>query len=92
MSAFRGAPSGVFELRQSSSFRGTQPAKHEHAPEHNTTGASERDYEEEADESVREDMHKLENTFPGISDRFRLVNRIGEGTAGYFYLLRRETL
>lgn len=40
----------------------------------------ESDYEEEVDESVREDMDKLEDTFPGISDRFRLVNRIGEGT------------
>lgn len=36
--------------------------------------------EEEVDDSVREDMKKLEDTFPGISDRFRLVNRIGEGT------------
>jgi hypothetical protein len=31
------------------------------------------------DESVREDMTKLEDTFPGISERFRLINRIGEG-------------
>jgi cell division control protein 7 len=38
------------------------------------------DEEEEVDDSVREDMKKLEDTFPGISDRFRLVNRIGEGT------------
>lgn len=37
------------------------------------------DEEEEVDDSVREDMKKLEDTFPGISDRFRLVNRIGEG-------------
>jgi cell division control protein 7 len=36
--------------------------------------------EEEVDDSAREDMKKLEDTFPGISDRFRLVNRIGEGT------------
>lgn len=35
--------------------------------------------EEEVEESVREDMNQLEDTFPGISDRFRLVNRIGEG-------------
>ena len=35
--------------------------------------------EEEIDEVVMEDMRKLEDTFPGISDRFRLVNRIGEG-------------
>ena len=89
MSAFRGAPSGVFELQQSSSFRGPQPAKQEYALEQEDAGASmndmsqgDSDYEEEeVDESVREDMNKLEDTFPGISDRFRLVNRIGEGTA-----------
>ena len=34
---------------------------------------------EDVDESVKEDMRKLEDTFPGISDRFRLLNRIGEG-------------
>jgi cell division control protein 7 len=37
------------------------------------------DQEEEVDEVVLEDMKKLEDNFPGISDRFRLVNRIGEG-------------
>jgi cell division control protein 7 len=89
MSAFQGAPSGVFELQRSNSFRGQQPAKHEYALEQDDAGAPmvdlcqrDSDYEEEeVDESVREDMNKLEDTFPGISDRFRLVNRIGEGTA-----------
>ncbi|KAI9871076.1 MAG: hypothetical protein M1830_003472 [Pleopsidium flavum] len=33
----------------------------------------------EVDESVAEDMLKLEDTFKGISQRFRLINRIGEG-------------
>ncbi|KAL4924657.1 serine/threonine protein kinase CDC7 [Aspergillus undulatus] len=41
--------------------------------------------EEEIDEIVMEDMKKLEDTFPGISDRFRLVNRIGEGTFSTVY-------
>ncbi|KAJ5118544.1 hypothetical protein N7526_010181 [Penicillium atrosanguineum] len=93
MSAFRGAPSGVFELQQSSSFRGPQPAKQEYALEQDDAGASLNDIsqggsdyeEEEVDESVREDMNKLEDTFPGISDRFRLVNRIGEGTFSTVY-------
>ncbi|KAJ5885304.1 hypothetical protein N7495_009814 [Penicillium taxi] len=40
---------------------------------------------EDVEESVREDMNKLEDTFPGISDRFRLVNRIGEGTFSTVY-------
>lgn len=48
------------------------------------------DYEDSSDdsddsigsvqESVAEDMQKLEATFKGISKRFRLINRIGEGT------------
>ncbi|PYH95213.1 kinase-like protein [Aspergillus ellipticus CBS 707.79] len=40
---------------------------------------------EEVDDSVKEDMKKLEDTFPGISVRFRLVNRIGEGTFSTVY-------
>ncbi|EAA62990.1 hypothetical protein AN3450.2 [Aspergillus nidulans FGSC A4] len=43
------------------------------------------DQEEEVDEVVLEDMKKLEDNFPGISDRFRLVNRIGEGTFSTVY-------
>lgn len=35
--------------------------------------------DETVDESVREDMNKLESTFKGISKRYRLINRIGEG-------------
>jgi len=46
--------------------------------------------EEEVDESVREDMNKLEDTFPGISDRFRLVNRIGEGMVCFSLTKRRS--
>ena len=34
----------------------------------------------EVDASVREDMGQLQETFKGIKDRFRLINRIGEGT------------
>ncbi|PYH41137.1 serine/threonine protein kinase CDC7 [Aspergillus saccharolyticus JOP 1030-1] len=41
--------------------------------------------EEDVDDSVKEDMKRLEETFPGISDRFRLVNRIGEGTFSTVY-------
>ncbi|KAJ5692091.1 hypothetical protein N7462_001514 [Penicillium macrosclerotiorum] len=93
MSALRGAPAGVFELQRSSSFQGLQ-AKYKHGLEKDDEQAStsqildgESDYEEEeeVDESVREDMNRLEDTFPGISDRFRLVNRIGEGTFSTVY-------
>lgn len=31
------------------------------------------------DAGVLEDMEKLQETFKGIKDRFRLINRIGEG-------------
>ena len=44
------------------------------------------DYSEDSDDSdgtvepaVREDMDKFEETFKGIKERFRLINRIGEG-------------
>jgi hypothetical protein len=35
--------------------------------------------EDEVDESVVEDMRKLEESFTGISEKYRLINRIGEG-------------
>jgi cell division control protein 7 len=42
--------------------------------------ANEEDVDVESiDESVKEYMQKLEDTFPGISERFRMLNRIGEG-------------
>lgn len=37
------------------------------------------DSEDEVDESVAEDMRKLEESFKGISQKYRLINRIGEG-------------
>ena len=35
--------------------------------------------DEEVEDSVQEDMARFEETFVGISKRFRLINRIGEG-------------
>jgi hypothetical protein len=35
--------------------------------------------DDDPDESVLEDMRKLEESFAGISQRYRLINRIGEG-------------
>lgn len=35
--------------------------------------------EDEVDDAVKEDMMKLESSFRGISERYKLVNRIGEG-------------
>lgn len=35
--------------------------------------------DDEIDESVAEDMQKFEESFRGITRRYRLINRIGEG-------------
>jgi cell division control protein 7 len=35
--------------------------------------------EEEVGDAVQDDMARFEETFVGISKRFRLINRIGEG-------------
>jgi cell division control protein 7 len=35
--------------------------------------------DEEIEEAVAEDIERFESTFEGISDRYRLINRIGEG-------------
>jgi cell division control protein 7 len=85
MSALHAAR-GVFELQHSSSFEELQALKPQYTLTEEDDSVSqgaapqeESEFEEEVDESVREDMRKLEDTFPGISDRFRLVNRIGEG-------------
>lgn len=37
------------------------------------------DSEDEVDDSVVEDMRRLEESFRGISQKYRLINRIGEG-------------
>jgi cell division control protein 7 len=33
------------------------------------------------DPKVQEDMNQFQETFKGIKDRFRLINRIGEGSS-----------
>jgi cell division control protein 7 len=35
--------------------------------------------DEEIEDAVAEDMERFETTFDGITDRYRLINRIGEG-------------
>jgi cell division control protein 7 len=35
--------------------------------------------DEEVEDSVQEDMARFEESFVGITKRFRLINRIGEG-------------
>lgn len=36
--------------------------------------------DDEVDDSVKEDMRKLEESFPRIKRYYRLIDRIGEGT------------
>jgi hypothetical protein len=42
--------------------------------------------EDEVDESVVEDMRKLEESFKGISQKYRLINRIGEGDFAFHHV------
>lgn len=35
--------------------------------------------QEEVEDSVLDDMHRLEDSFVGFSKKYRLINRIGEG-------------
>ncbi|KIY02818.1 uncharacterized protein Z520_01283 [Fonsecaea multimorphosa CBS 102226] len=41
--------------------------------------------DDEVNESVVDDMRRLEESFRGISQRYRLINRIGEGTFSTVY-------
>ncbi|SPB51955.1 Complex 1 protein (LYR family) protein [Aspergillus niger] len=97
MSALHAAPTDTFGIQQP--VTATQGPKYvrEDSAATDSDGSIEQireevEYEEddaqdkeEIDESVKEDMRKLEDTFPGISDRFRLLNRIGEGTFSTVY-------
>ena len=52
-----------------------------HAEEEDGSSSSDSESDEDVDESVLEDMRKLEESFAGISQQYRLINRIGEGSA-----------
>lgn len=39
------------------------------------------DSDDVVDPKVQEDMNQFQETFKGIKDRFRLINRIGEGNS-----------
>ncbi|OAP58622.1 cell division control protein 7 [Fonsecaea erecta] len=43
------------------------------------------DDDDDVDESVVDDMRRLEESFRGISQKYRLINRIGEGTFSTVY-------
>jgi cell division control protein 7 len=52
---------------------------------HGAPGGVEEDQfsEEEPDERVAEDIAQFQSTFRGVSKRYRLINRIGEGALQY---------
>ena len=56
-----------------------QESLHQEQDEQDGDMSDETDSEDEPDESVMEDMKKLEESFEGISQKYRLINRIGEG-------------
>ncbi|KAI5303510.1 hypothetical protein KEM56_007472 [Ascosphaera pollenicola] len=58
------------------------------SPSESEDEEDEEDEEEDVDAFVAEDMKKLEESFKGISQRFRLINRIGEGTFSTVYKAR----
>lgn len=64
-------------LRRMSAPRRPQRVPYEGSDLESASGDSES--EDEPDESVMEDMRKLEENFEGISQKYRLINRIGEG-------------
>ncbi len=43
------------------------------------------DSDDVVDPKVQEDMNQFQETFKGIKDRFRLINRIGEGNSLLFF-------
>jgi hypothetical protein len=69
-------PSHARQTSKMSSFRQTASVPPEVLFDHDSD-CSESD--QEVDDSVLEDMRKLEESFTGISQRYRLLNRIGEG-------------
>ncbi|RAL08416.1 serine/threonine protein kinase CDC7 [Aspergillus homomorphus CBS 101889] len=97
MSAFHAVPAGTFSAQrpelaltvpnhtERDNIMANSDSSLEDTPEENGLEEFDPHDEEDVDESVKEDMKRLEDTFPGISDRFRLVNRIGEGTFSTVY-------
>jgi cell division control protein 7 len=49
------------------------------------SGATISDEEEDVDEAVLDDIQRFEESFKNISQRYRLINRIGEGTFSTVY-------
>lgn len=78
-------------LRRMSAHRRPQPTDDDESDQ-DEAAFDDTDSEDEPDDSVMEDMRKLEENFEGISQKYRLINRIGEGRYSSnlfpFYLTR----
>ena len=91
------APTGTFELQRTDSLKqprapnfvvddddaATDSDVSENLPRSQSDLEDDTQDDEDIDDTVKEDMKKLEATFPGVSERFRLVNRIGEGKGSF---------
>lgn len=91
------APTGTFELQRTDSLKqprapnfvvddddaATDSDVSENLPRAQSDLEDDTQDDEDIDDTVKEDMKKLEATFPGVSERFRLVNRIGEGKGSF---------
>ena len=91
------APTGTFELQRTYSLKqprapnfvvddddaATDSDVSENLPRAQSDLEDDTQDDEDIDDTVKEDMKKLEATFPGVSERFRLVNRIGEGKGSF---------
>lgn len=95
--ATHAAPTGTFELQRTDSLKqprapnfvvddddaATDSDVSENLPQAQSDLEDDTQDDEDIDDTVKEDMKKLEATFPGVSERFRLVNRIGEGKGSF---------
>ncbi|KAL9114169.1 MAG: hypothetical protein Q9227_001941 [Pyrenula ochraceoflavens] len=82
------APQGDAKTRQlSKNFHEDISRDQDHVEDESDHASSgdESEGDEEVDDSVLEDMRKLEESFTGISQQYRLINRIGEGTFSTVY-------
>jgi hypothetical protein len=66
-------------LRKMSAQDTISRMQEDHIAQDESMADDDTDSEDEVDESVMEDMRQLEASFTGISQKYRLINRIGEG-------------
>ncbi|KAI9740817.1 MAG: hypothetical protein M1818_004422 [Claussenomyces sp. TS43310] len=73
------------EPEQDDAMNDERDCDEEHGQEDETCSELSDESDDFVDVSVQEDMEKFQDNFKGIKDRFRLINRIGEGTFSTVY-------